>query len=82
MSSSIFNGFKDGVLFAIVADYQVIICSDSSLQMLQNTLRYTGKPIYVTSFSGIPHAFSPCGAEKIDHCSIFTRAANHPREWK
>ena len=25
MSSSIFDGFKDGVSFAIVADYQVII---------------------------------------------------------
>ena len=79
MSSSIFNGFKEGVLFPIVADYQVIICSDLSSQMLQNTLQYTGKPIYLTSFSGIPHAFLPCGAEKIEYCSIFYRAANHPR---
>ena len=45
-----------------------------SSQILQNTRRYTGKPICVTSFSGIPHAFLPCGAEKIEHCSIF-----HPR---
>ena len=42
-----------------------------SSQILQNTRQYTGKPICVTSFSGIPHAFLPCGADKIEHCSIF-----------
>ena len=83
MSSSILYGFKDGVLFAIVADYQVIICSDLSSQMLQNTLRYTGKPIYGTSSSGIPHAFLQCGAEKIEHFfDFFTRLANHPRGFR
>ena len=35
-----------------------------SSQILQNTRRYTGKSICVTSFSGIPHAFLPCGAVK------------------
>ena len=37
---------------------------DLSSQILQNTRRYTGKPICVTSFSGIPHAFLPCDAEQ------------------
>ena len=35
-----------------------------SSQILKNTPQYTGKPICVTSFSRIPHAFLPCGAEK------------------
>ena len=86
MSSSIFNGFKDGVLFAIAANYQVIIKLGLSLQILHNTLRYTGKSICVTSFSGIPHADLKCGAEKIQHSWIFypriKSPARDPREWK
>ena len=57
-----------------------------SSQSLQNTRRYTGKPICVTSFSGIPHAFLPCGADKIEHSSIFyprgKSPARVPRVWK
>ena len=78
LGSSIFNGFKEGVLFAIVADYQVIIIMFKlglSSQILQNTLRYTGKPIYVTSFSGIRQAVR----KKSNIVEFSTRAANHPR---
>ena len=50
MSSSIFNGVNDGALSAIFAEYQVIIYKlGVSSQILQNTRRYTGKPICVTS---------------------------------
>ena len=43
----------------------------SKLGLSSQSLQNTGKPICVTSFSGIPHAFLPCGADKIEHCSIF-----------
>ena len=80
MSSSIFTGFKDGVLFAIFADYQMIYVQVRFIiTNLQNMLRYTGKPICVTSFSGILHADLPCGAEKSTIVGFSTRAANHPR---
>ena len=74
MSSSIFNGVKDGVLFAIFArsitgDYMSKL--DLSSQVLQNSWRYTGEPICVTSFSVIPYADLPCGVEKIQHRWIF-----------
>ena len=88
MSSSIFNGFKDGVLFAIFADYQVIIRSSHRL-ILTNLAKHAaihGKHICVTSFPGIPYADLQCGVEKIQHCWIFYRRCISPaldlREWK
>ena len=47
-----------------------------SSQILQNMWRYTGKPICVTSFSGIPHAALPCCAGKTQP------VRGKPYQWK
>ena len=73
MSSFIFNGSKDGVVFAIFANYQVIIRS----QIKKKHAAIHGKAHL--SFPGMPHADLPCGAEYYPRGKS---SAGDPHEWK